>query len=315
MKTNIFVPSFFLARKDQLIRIDRPMIIGRSEGDIILEEDDLLSAAHCMIRPQLLEAFIKDLKSRNGVFVNKKKIEPNVEVKLNPGDAVQIGSHEYTFFDKEEEAKKTLPKESRRKHPRPDNLYGPENLLTFYAAPYAFRGLYLLILLGTAASLFLNLHLDIKIPPELVFLESLYNQDIFVSGLKLLFLVWLACLGHGFLMTIYFNRNPVRKGISLAAFCLVIFFMVDFQYGPLGGIKRYLIDRENLERLDVSDKAIVNLINIIGHKEAMAKSFAQSKRKIGGEQLAFLSKDYKEVINRLDRKIARLNKNKQTSRK
>src|SRR5690606_6277854 len=119
------------------------------------------------------EAFIKDLGSKNGVFVNKLIIEPGIEVKLNPGDAIQIGSEEYIFFDKEEEAKKTQPKESRRKHPRPDNLYGPENLLTFYAAPYAFRGLYLLILLGTVASLFLNIHLNMKIPPELAFLEGL----------------------------------------------------------------------------------------------------------------------------------------------
>lgn len=308
MKTNIFVPNFYLASKDQLLRIDRPMIIGRSDGDFVFEEDNLLSAKHCVIRPQLMEAFIKDLDSKNGVFVNKKKIDPNVEVKLNPGDAVQIGSYEFIFFDKEEEAKKTQPKASRRKYPRPDNLYGPKNLLTFYAAPYSYRGLYLIVLLGTVASLFLNIHLNMKIPGELSFLESLYKQDIFASGFKLLFLVWLICLGHGFLLTIYFNRNPVRKGISLAAFCLVIFLMVDFQHGPLGGIKRYLNDRENLERLDVSDKAIVNLKNILHHKEAMAKSFALSKRKVREEQLALLSKDYNDVIARLDKKVANLNK-------
>lgn len=315
MKTRIFVPNVFLASKNQLLRIDRPMIIGRSEGDFVFEEDHLLSSKHCVIRPQLLEAFIKDLDSKNGVFVNKQKIDPNVEVKLNPGDTVQIGSDEYVFFDKEEEAKKTQPKENRRKHPRPDNLYGPENLLTFYAAPYAFRGLYLLILLGTVASLFLNIHLNIKIPAELAFLESLYNQDIIISGVKLIFLVWLVCLGHGFILTIYFNRNPIRKGISLVAFCLAIFFMVDFQHGPLGGIKRYLIDRENLERLDVSDKAIVNLKNFLDHKEAMAKSYAKSKRKAHPEQLILLTKDYKDVIARLDKKIANLNKKKVTSKK
>lgn len=308
MKTKIFVPSFYLASKDHLLRIDRPMIIGRSEGDFVFEEDELLSARHCMIRPQLLEAFIIDLDSKNGVFINKQKIDPNVEVKLSPGDAVQIGGQEYKFYDKEDEAKKTRPKENKRKHPRPDNLYGPENLLTFYAAPYAFRGLYLLILLGTVASLFLNLHLNIKIPAELAFLETLYNQDIAFSGVKLLFLVWLACLAHGFLLTIYFNRNPVRKGISLATFCLVIYLLVDFQHGPLGGIKRYLIDREGLEKLVVSDKAIVNLINILDHKEAMAKSFAKSKRKVREDQLALLSKDYNDVITRLDKKIANLSK-------
>lgn len=34
-----------------------------------------------------------------------------IEVKLNSGDAIQIGREEYIFFDKEEEAKKTQPKD------------------------------------------------------------------------------------------------------------------------------------------------------------------------------------------------------------
>ena len=310
VNTRIFVPNFFLARKDQLLRIDRPMTIGRYEGDFVFEEDDLLSAKHCLIRPQLLEAYIRDLDSKNGVFVNKKKMDPNIEVKLNPGDVIQIGSYEYTFYDNEVEAKKTQPKVSRRKHPRPENLYGPENLLTFYAAPYAFRGLYLAILLGTLASLFLNIHLNVKIPSELSFLESLYNQDIILSGFKLIFMVWIACVAHGFLLTIYFNRNPIRKGISLAAFCFAIYYMVDFQHGPLGGIKRYLIDRENLESLNISDKAIVNLKNILARKEAMARSFARSQRKVRDENLKLLSKDYNEVIARLDKKIAEIDKKK-----
>jgi len=314
LKTNIFVPSFFLARKDQLIRIDRPMIIGRSKGDIILEDDEMLSSAHCEIRPQLLQAFIKDLNSRNGVFVNKEKIKPGVEVQLRAGDAIQIGSHEYIFYDKEEEAKETQPKENRRKHPRPKNLYGYENLFTFYASPYLFRGIYLFLILGTAASFLLNIHLNMPVPEKLSFLESLYKEEIVFAGIKLVFLVWMASLVHGFLMTIYFNRNPVRKGISFAAYCVVIAFMVDFQYGPLGSIKRYLIDRKNLEGLDVSDKAIVNLKNIVDHKEALAKSYEKSKRKIRDEQFALLDKDYKDVINRLDQKIARLNKNKQANR-
>ncbi|MCM2349460.1 MAG: hypothetical protein NDI69_05520 [Bacteriovoracaceae bacterium] len=97
------------------------------------------------------------------------------------------------------------------------------------------------------------------------------TEEVTFSGVKLLFLVWLVCLAHG-----------------------------------LGGIKRYLIDREDLERLDVSDKAIVNLIN-----QAMAKSFAISKRKVREDQLVLLSKDYNDVIARLDKKIANLNKKSQ----
>lgn len=295
-----------MAHKDQLVRIDRPTIIGRSKGDIILEDDDLLSSAHCEIRPQLLQAFIKDLNSRNGVFINKEKIEPGKEVKLNPGDSVQIGRFEYIFYDNEAEAKKTQPKESRRKHPRPKNLYGYENLLTFYSAPYLFRGIYLIIFLATAASFALNLQINIPVPEKLEFLGTIYKEEIIFTGVKLLFLIWLASFVHSFLMTIYFNRNPVRKGVSLAAYLIVVFLLVDFKHGPLGGIKSYIIDRENLESLNVSSKAIVNLKNIVDHKDALAKSYAASRRKIREEKYPLLDKDYKEVINRLDSKIAKL---------
>lgn len=310
MKTRIFVPNFYLATKDQLLRIDRPMTIGRSDADFVFEDDNLLSSKHCEIRTLLLEAFIIDLNSQNGVFINKTKIYPNVEVKLNPGDLVLIGSQEYTFYDNEEEAKRSQPPLSRRKFPRPDNLYGPKNLITFYAAQYSFRGLYLLILLATAGSVFFNMDLNFKVPQELSFLERIYYQDVLYSGIKLLFFVWLTCLAHGFLLAIYFNRNPIRKGVSLVAFSYAIYSMVDFQHGPLGGIKRYIIDRENLASLDASDKSIVNLKNIIKHKKIMAKSFEQSRRKVPEEHLAYLTKDYNAINARLDRKIATLDRDK-----
>ena len=72
-----------------------PLTIGRSrEADIPLL-DDKVSRAHCGIRLSDGEFYLKDLKSRNGVFVNGQRVEDTI--KLKPGDRIQIGSTVFVF--------------------------------------------------------------------------------------------------------------------------------------------------------------------------------------------------------------------------
>jgi len=67
-----------------------PLSIGRSrEADIPLL-DDKVSRVHCGIRLSDGEFYLKDLKARNGTFVNGQRVEDTV--KLKPGDRIQIGS-------------------------------------------------------------------------------------------------------------------------------------------------------------------------------------------------------------------------------
>ena len=67
-----------------------PLLIGRSrEADIPLL-DDKVSRTHCGIRLSEGRFYIKDLNSRNGVFLNGRRIEDTAEVKA--GDRIQIGS-------------------------------------------------------------------------------------------------------------------------------------------------------------------------------------------------------------------------------
>jgi predicted component of type VI protein secretion system len=67
-----------------------PILIGRSrEADIPLL-DDKVSRTHCGIRLSEGRFYIKDLNSRNGVFLNGRRIEDTAEVKA--GDRIQIGS-------------------------------------------------------------------------------------------------------------------------------------------------------------------------------------------------------------------------------
>jgi hypothetical protein len=67
-----------------------PLSIGRSrEADIPLL-DDKVSRVHCGIRLSDGEFYLKDLKARNGTFVNGQRVEDTL--KLKPGDRIQIGS-------------------------------------------------------------------------------------------------------------------------------------------------------------------------------------------------------------------------------
>lgn len=67
-----------------------PLSIGRSrEADIPLL-DDKVSRIHCGVRLSDGEFYLKDLKARNGTFVNGQRVDDTV--KLKPGDRIQVGS-------------------------------------------------------------------------------------------------------------------------------------------------------------------------------------------------------------------------------
>jgi len=69
--------------------------LGRSDEADLPIHDPLISRFHCEIRHNLGEFVIQDLESKNGTFVNEKKIK---EAKLKVGDKIRIG-HTVIAFD------------------------------------------------------------------------------------------------------------------------------------------------------------------------------------------------------------------------
>jgi pSer/pThr/pTyr-binding forkhead associated (FHA) protein len=68
---------------------ERPITIGRSpEADVVVL-DEKVSRIHCGIRLWDGEFYIKDLKSRNGTYLNDQLIEV---AKLKQGDRIRVGS-------------------------------------------------------------------------------------------------------------------------------------------------------------------------------------------------------------------------------
>jgi pSer/pThr/pTyr-binding forkhead associated (FHA) protein len=73
---------------------DQPITIGRSpDADIVLL-DEKVSRIHCGIRLWDGDFYIKDLKSKNGTWVNGDRAEV---AKLRPSDSIRVGSTTFTF--------------------------------------------------------------------------------------------------------------------------------------------------------------------------------------------------------------------------
>lgn len=79
---------------------EKPVTIGRSPDADVLILDEKASRVHCGIRFWDDEFFIKDLKSKNGTFVNDAQIDIH---QLKAGDRIRLGSTVF-IFEKEPSA-------------------------------------------------------------------------------------------------------------------------------------------------------------------------------------------------------------------
>ncbi len=85
-----------------------PVTVGRSSEDTIVLEDERSSRVHFEIRPWDDEYILKDLKSRNGTYVNETLCGVVV---LKVGDQIRIGSTTFTFEERLTKGTNTLIRE------------------------------------------------------------------------------------------------------------------------------------------------------------------------------------------------------------
>lgn len=66
--------------------------IGRSETcDFVIPKDDL-SREHCLFEIKNGEYFITDLGSKNGIYIDRIKIKPNVPVKVTESSLIVLAN-------------------------------------------------------------------------------------------------------------------------------------------------------------------------------------------------------------------------------
>ncbi len=303
-KTKSSEMKLYLASKNLSIHVNRILKVGRSSGDVIIEDDEELSGLHCELTPKIMSLYIKDLGSHNGVYVNHEKIEPLTDYKLEPEDEVVFGNQKFMFIVGEEEYLKHFPKPDRRKNPRPKGLFAPIHLINFHAASVTWKCIYVLGLLITLASLFLNLQLSTPLPEHLQFLTRLYHEQIIVSGLKAFFLVWLMSFLHSFLVAHYLNRNISRQVFAFGLYAVALFFNVNVKNGPMSAIKSYVESRDIIMKENYGEKAILRLKMMVDTDASLKSSYPLVLKQLEGDQKKAIEEDFHKMTKTIERDLA-----------
>ncbi|MBI9097850.1 MAG: FHA domain-containing protein [Spirochaetaceae bacterium] len=74
------------------ITLTAKIIIGRASSCDVVIDDMLVSREHAEIQQIKTAFYIKDLESRNGTFVNDKKVPKGKYLKLTKNDTIRLGS-------------------------------------------------------------------------------------------------------------------------------------------------------------------------------------------------------------------------------
>jgi len=78
------------ARRGEVVPIDAEITVGRGGGcALVLADDQYASTVHARVFRRGNDLFVDDLESRNGTFVNGKRISSTT--KLRRGDQLQFG--------------------------------------------------------------------------------------------------------------------------------------------------------------------------------------------------------------------------------
>jgi len=84
-------------QKTELLLGDSPITAGRSPDADIITLDERASRMHCSIRIWDGEYYVKDLKSKNGTYLNQQRVEM---AKIKPGDKIRLGNSILVVDDK-----------------------------------------------------------------------------------------------------------------------------------------------------------------------------------------------------------------------
>ena len=111
--TQAYKPIFyFLSEKNQFV-VSGSTILGRKGSEICIP-DPQLSSRHCEFIFRGIKLFVKDLGSKNGTFLNGKKLEVNEEVEINVGDNIRLGSFSYKVDDHNSKVNVTSSREVKK---------------------------------------------------------------------------------------------------------------------------------------------------------------------------------------------------------
>jgi len=94
MKVKLKVAAGSHAGTEIAVSSDK-FLIGRSDSCNLRPKSESVSRKHCIIVMRDNKVLIQDLKSRNGTFVNEKRLPPDKAKILESGDKLRVGKLEF----------------------------------------------------------------------------------------------------------------------------------------------------------------------------------------------------------------------------
>ena len=79
-------------------------IIGRTNGDLTYEDDNMMSGTHAKIHirgtENIAHVFVEDLKSKNGTFINKNQVGKGEMAPFTLNSVLEVGSQKFILTDR-----------------------------------------------------------------------------------------------------------------------------------------------------------------------------------------------------------------------
>ncbi|HMN69542.1 MAG TPA: FHA domain-containing protein [Bdellovibrionales bacterium] len=99
MKSNLR-PNLYLVHQEtgQRYTLGAEVRIGRSDGDLIFRDDDMMSAAHCRLLRAGDAIVVQDLGSHNGTLVDGTRISARKSHPLKDGQLLSVGAQEFRMM-------------------------------------------------------------------------------------------------------------------------------------------------------------------------------------------------------------------------
>ena len=95
------LPALTVVREGVEVRevpLDQPsLVVGRDPRLVLCLNDLQASRCHAVFTVKGPRAWVRDLNSRNGVFLNGSRVGPGQAIRLRSGDRVRIGQTELVY--------------------------------------------------------------------------------------------------------------------------------------------------------------------------------------------------------------------------
>jgi hypothetical protein len=288
--TLVYRAEFFFITKFKKFSVNRSVTIGRTEGDIVID-DKVLSSKHCKLNISGITISVTDLGSTNGTFLNGRKLPANEEHQIQLGDRLRIGSYEYICTDHDEILNSEVG-------PEQDTFkFKPQMLFNFFEASFFQRFIYVVALAFFELFTFFVLEGTISVPPVLNFLTEI-KASLQIRAMVFVFLtVYSLNLIHA-----YTSRVYLKKSLALRFFFFVILTFV--QMSLVGfilithelDISNYLRSR----RLILKEQRHGHTVPIKKTLQDFERSYSSisSSGELSIDQQNILTKDYQYVLSK-----------------